>query len=217
MSSSTQHFPVYFKFMWDLLSIKFFAYVSDYHYARLLSQLWFDKSWPCLASLVFRAKLSDIWFLLGVQPVAELIKEIAILEYEVMYLEQYLLSLYRKAFDQQIPPLRPSNKEKRMESPLDTPRGSFLELPRHNIVALRGKNVVVQSGCESLTRPSKDCEVKPLDSIHRCRSSLLERSAQTSPLLESAAKALRPCQSQPVSMMEASFKASLFLYLIKLL
>ncbi|KAI6695329.1 hypothetical protein NL676_023039 [Syzygium grande] len=136
------------------------------------------------------------------RPVAELIKEIAILEYEVMYLEQYLLSLYRKAFDQQIPPLPPSNKEKRMESPLDTPRGSFLELARHNIVALRGKNVVVQSGCESLTRPSKDCEVKPLNSIHRCRSSLLERSAQTSPLVESAAKALRPCQSQPVSMME---------------
>ncbi|XP_030529477.1 uncharacterized protein LOC115740177 isoform X2 [Rhodamnia argentea] len=136
------------------------------------------------------------------KPVAELIKEIAILEYEVMYLEQYLLSLYRKAFNQQIPPLPPSNKEKRIESPLETPRGSVLELPRHNSVALQGKNAVVQSGRESLTRPSKDYEEKPFDSMHRCRSSLLERLVRTSPQAESAAKALRPCQSQPVSMME---------------
>lgn len=143
------------------------------------------------------------------RPVAELIKEIAVLEYEVMYLEQYLLSLYRKAFDQQTPPLPPSNKEKTIETPLDTPRGSFLELPRHNTVALRGKNVAVQSSCKLITRPSKDGEEKTFDSIHRCCSSLLERSAQTSSPVESAAKALRPCQSQPVSMMEYAQKTPL--------
>lgn len=49
------------------------------------------------------------------KPAMDLIKEIAILEYEVSHLEQYLLSLYRKAFDQQIlcsSPLKNNQKSK---------------------------------------------------------------------------------------------------------
>ncbi|KAK2435555.1 hypothetical protein QL285_020603 [Trifolium repens] len=48
------------------------------------------------------------------QAAKELIKEIGILELEVMYLEQYLLSLYRKRFDEHISSL--STKERRLES-----------------------------------------------------------------------------------------------------
>ncbi|XP_057951913.1 uncharacterized protein LOC131146341 isoform X5 [Malania oleifera] len=41
------------------------------------------------------------------KPASELIKEIAVLELEVVHLEQHLLSLYRKAFDQQLSSLSP--------------------------------------------------------------------------------------------------------------
>ncbi|KAL2328923.1 hypothetical protein Fmac_022350 [Flemingia macrophylla] len=51
----------------------------------------------------------------------ELIKEIGILELEVVYLEQYVLSLYRKIFDQQISSL--STKERRLELASDTNQG----------------------------------------------------------------------------------------------
>ncbi|RRT81216.1 hypothetical protein B296_00021839 [Ensete ventricosum] len=44
------------------------------------------------------------------KPTKDLIREIAVLELEVMHLEQYLLSLYRKAFDQQTSTLYPPAK-----------------------------------------------------------------------------------------------------------
>ena len=64
--------------------------------------------------------------LLMPKPATELIKEIAVLELEVVYLEQYLLSLYRKAFDQQISSVSPT-KDERLKSPLATPRGRLLK------------------------------------------------------------------------------------------
>ncbi|KAH0855487.1 hypothetical protein HID58_007968 [Brassica napus] len=60
----------------------------------------------------------------------DLIKEIALLEMEVVHLEHYLLSLYRKAFDQQITPNSESKKPK-SPSVLTTPtrRLDFCEEP----------------------------------------------------------------------------------------
>lgn len=65
-----------------------------------------------------------------VQQATDLIKEIALLEMEVVHLEHYLLSLYRKAFDQQITPNSESKKPK-SPSVLTTPtrRLDFCEEP----------------------------------------------------------------------------------------
>ena len=51
------------------------------------------------------------------QPATELIKEISVLELEVGHLEQYLLSLYRQAFDQQVTSTSPSMKDGGPKSP----------------------------------------------------------------------------------------------------
>ncbi|KAL0721685.1 hypothetical protein Bca4012_036284 [Brassica carinata] len=57
------------------------------------------------------------------KPAVDLIKDIAVLEMEVIHLEQYLLSLYRKAFDQQISSVSPNSekKEKPKSPPVTTP------------------------------------------------------------------------------------------------
>lgn len=69
------------------------------------------------------------------QPATELIKETAILELEVSNLEQYLLSLYRKAFDEQASVyVSPLSKKQSIFSPkatlLDFSR-RYDELPKH--------------------------------------------------------------------------------------
>ncbi|XP_010429318.1 PREDICTED: uncharacterized protein LOC104713812 [Camelina sativa] len=62
------------------------------------------------------------------KPPTELIKEIAVLELEVSHLEQYLLSLYRKAFDQQTSSVSPpTSKQNSSSSPKSTLRGKRLD------------------------------------------------------------------------------------------
>jgi hypothetical protein len=144
------------------------------------------------------------------KPATDLIKEIAVLELEVVYLEQYLLSLYRKAFEQQISSVSPSAKDKRLKSPVDTPRARILKASIPDVTSKRGSSTA-QTGYESLDNPWKDSigiggEEKLLDSgVLRCHSSLSQRSAfftRTSPPDESLDKALRACHSQPLSMAE---------------
>ncbi|KAK8995645.1 hypothetical protein V6N11_075910 [Hibiscus sabdariffa] len=55
------------------------------------------------------------------KPATELIKEIAVLELEVVYLEQYLLSLYRKAFEQKVSSISPSKRDERLKTPVESP------------------------------------------------------------------------------------------------
>uniref|UniRef100_A0A1J3CTF9 DUF547 domain-containing protein n=1 Tax=Noccaea caerulescens TaxID=107243 RepID=A0A1J3CTF9_NOCCA len=62
------------------------------------------------------------------KPPTELIKEIAVLELEVSHLEQYLLSLYRKAFDQSS--LSPTSKQQSSTSPKSTLRGKRVDFSR---------------------------------------------------------------------------------------
>ncbi|XP_010255002.1 PREDICTED: uncharacterized protein LOC104595798 isoform X2 [Nelumbo nucifera] len=143
----------------------------------------------------------------------ELIKEIAVLELEVVYLEQYLLSLYRKAFDQQISALSPSTMDEKLKSPLFTKKGMFLESNGPDITSDR-ENSLGQSGhlpftLDPLAHPHKEFNAigdteKLLDSgIHRSHSSLSQRTAcRTSPPMDAVAKAIRACHSQPLSMME---------------
>lgn len=134
------------------------------------------------------------------------------LELEVVYLEQYLLSLYRKAFDQQKTSVSPSSKDERLKSPINTPRARIHKASRPDITSKR-ESSVAQTGCELLDNPWKESngiggEEKLLDSgVHRCHSSLSQRSVystRTSPPADSLSKALRACHSQPLSMMEVT-------------
>ncbi|XP_022739967.1 uncharacterized protein LOC111292049 [Durio zibethinus] len=147
------------------------------------------------------------------KPATELIKEIAVLELEVVYLEQYLLSLYRKAFDQQVSYISPSKRDERLKSRVYTSRGKFLEVSRPDNVS-KVENSVVHSGYRdnSWKEPSGIGEEKLLYSgVHRCHSSLSQHSMfsnRTSPPDETLAKAVRACHSQPLSMMEYAQNAS---------
>lgn len=143
------------------------------------------------------------------KPATELIKEIAVLELEVVYLEQYLLSLYRKAFDQQISSVSPTKVE-RLKSPLTSPRGRFREVPEPDFTP-KGENPAIESDCQTIDNQMQESncvggEDKLLDSgIHRCHSSLSQHSAfptMSSPPADSLDRAVRSCHSQPLSMME---------------
>ncbi|XP_028777026.1 uncharacterized protein LOC114733699 [Neltuma alba] len=136
----------------------------------------------------------------------ELIKEIGVLELEVVYLEQYLLSLYRKRFDHQI--LSLSAKERRLETDSDTKKGSSsvsgtvtvsekeISVREHNLLSPRN----------SVGFPLKECkkELEPeavLDSsIHRSHSTLSQQSVCF--IETSQAKALDTFHSLPLSMLE---------------
>ncbi|KAL6993654.1 hypothetical protein U1Q18_011766 [Sarracenia purpurea var. burkii] len=145
---------------------------------------------------------------------AELIKEIAILEVEVVHLEQYLLSLYRKAFDQQIYS-SPATKDERSKSPLTTPRGRCLRVSKSDIT-LNREISTVQASCKLLANQRNESnnigEAKVVDSgDNRCHSSVSRcsvLSTRTSPPAVPLGKAIRACHSQPLSMMEYAQNAS---------
>lgn len=147
------------------------------------------------------------------KPATELIKEIAVLELEVVHLEQYLLSLYRQAFDQQTPPSLSKNES--LESPLTTPRGNHLQVSRSAITTKR-EITTFQARFQSLANPWSESsnlgEEKLIETAdHRSQSSLSNRSVlptRTSPPAESLGKAVRACHSQPLSMMEYAQNAS---------
>ncbi|PWA87663.1 ternary complex factor MIP1, leucine-zipper [Artemisia annua] len=131
------------------------------------------------------------------KPATELIKEIAVLEYEVSHLEQYLLSLYRKAFDQQISCPSPLRNDRTLKPPLITPRGKYLETCRADISLQANANRCFEEEEEEL-------EDELLDSgVQHCKSSVARPSAA-----EFHSKSLRACHSQPPSMMEYAHTSS---------
>ncbi|KAK1316560.1 hypothetical protein QJS10_CPA05g01576 [Acorus calamus] len=145
------------------------------------------------------------------KPTKELIKEIAVLELEVVYLEQHLLSLYRRAFDQQISALS-------HHSTIDK-TNSVQEISRLDISAKRSslafKSISIPfSRIHSPVKETESlcCTERLADSgVHRSYSSLSHRSvcsARMSPSAESLAKALRAYHSQPLSMFQAENSSS---------
>ncbi|CAO2828291.1 unnamed protein product [Amaranthus hypochondriacus] len=158
------------------------------------------------------------------KPATELIKEIAVLELEVGYLEQYLLSLYRKAFDQQISTVSPTVKDHRASSTSPTVKNKKISCISPTVndqklssPALVSRRLFVdEDAAETATKaflsvpktfsntPKEPNDSKVLDSnVHRCHSSLSHRSAiPTRPTQDSVAKALHACHSQPLSMSE---------------
>ncbi|KVI02645.1 protein of unknown function DUF547 [Cynara cardunculus var. scolymus] len=112
------------------------------------------------------------------KPATKLIKEIAVLEYEVSHLEQYLLSLYRKAFDQQISCPSPLRNVQRLKSPLITPRGKYLESCRADI-SLQANSWQEANGC------SGEEEDQLLDSgVQHCHSSYAQTTSGVISLAE---------------------------------
>ncbi|KAL0543015.1 hypothetical protein IC582_018102 [Cucumis melo] len=149
------------------------------------------------------------------KPATELIKEIAVLELEVSHLEQYLLSLYRKAFDGQISSTSPSTTDEKLKSPVNSPKAKYIVNCVPDI-ALKKEDKAVQSGYDSFGNPIREysgiCEDKLLDSsVRRCQSSLSHYSVCSKRISlpeDSLGQAVRPCLSQPMSMMEFAQNAS---------
>ncbi|KAK7257918.1 hypothetical protein RIF29_32239 [Crotalaria pallida] len=142
----------------------------------------------------------------------ELIKEIGILELEVMYLEQYLLSLYRKRYDQQI--LSPTTEERRLEFDSDTSKETSA-VPGKDAVSDKEISVLHASHLISHRNSAgfqlKECNnrLEPesvLDSsIHRCYSELSQRtvcSIDASSPVNIKTKAVDYYHSLPLSMLE---------------
>ncbi|KAL8124801.1 uncharacterized protein LOC141718889 isoform X2 [Apium graveolens] len=144
------------------------------------------------------------------KPATELIKDISVLELEVGHLEQYLLSLYRQAFDQQVTSTTPYMKDGGPKSPKTSPKEKSEVISGVNVMSNIEKPSF-RSDFQSNIIPQKD--LSDLDgedrliesSVYRCRSFLSQHStlsAQTSPPAESLGRDIRACYSQPLSMME---------------
>ncbi|KAF7015949.1 hypothetical protein CFC21_029665 [Triticum aestivum] len=155
------------------------------------------------------------------QPTNQLIREVATLELEIKHLEQYLLTLYRKAFEQA--PTLPSSLAVRQEEPAPpkpsvSSRSALMEeTPKPKATAGRGGDAMLHYSCPPLSKrrngtmmedcsPST-CPTKAMDSDHglRSQSALSFRgvcSSRISPSEESLARALRSCHSQPFSFLE---------------
>lgn len=140
------------------------------------------------------------------QPTKELIREIATLELEVMHLEQYLLTLYRRAFDQQTPTLssqpellHESAKFKLMSKRTNSNfHSSRAELHQKWTANSANDDFIVLKWQDKLLDPA----------VQRSQSSLSQRatcSARISPSEESLARALHSFHSQPLSYNEVSY------------
>lgn len=140
----------------------------------------------------------------------ELIKDISVLELEVGHLEQYLLSLYRQAFDQQVTSTPPFKGDGGPISPKTSPGEKTEVISGVNVMSNMEKPSF-RSDFQSIKNPQKDLndldgEDRLIESgVFRCRSFLSEHStlsAQTSPPAEPLGRDVRACYSQPLSMME---------------
>uniref|UniRef100_A0A6N2L1P2 DUF547 domain-containing protein n=1 Tax=Salix viminalis TaxID=40686 RepID=A0A6N2L1P2_SALVM len=145
------------------------------------------------------------------RPAKELVKEIAVLELEVVYLERYLLSLYRKTFEQQVSSLSTKDErvDERFKMSSTARKGMFPSVPgnENDVMSDKDHSADNASHLSSLT---KECNgtwgpAKLLDSsIHRCHSSMSQRSVGTSPATRLIARAVDSCHSLPLSMLELS-------------
>ncbi|KAJ9152891.1 hypothetical protein P3X46_026399 [Hevea brasiliensis] len=140
----------------------------------------------------------------------ELIKEIAVLELEVVHLERYLLSLYRNTFDhQQVSSQSICDEICKMNS--ITHKETFPVVPRQDIIADNHNSVKQSNHLTWHQNPSgnrpMECNGtwgpgKLLDSsIHQYHSSISQRSIG-SPSSKSVSRTVDTCRSLPLSMLE---------------
>ncbi|PIN12372.1 hypothetical protein CDL12_15025 [Handroanthus impetiginosus] len=147
------------------------------------------------------------------QSAEDLIKEIALLELEVVYLEKYLLSLYRRTFAKRLSTL--PTADKRPKTDVETPNSMSLQLPKTNLEPVNEDSVI---GCGSSvplddsanTLPVRSNDILGADAlidsgIYRSQSSLSHQSAcsfRASPPFEAVAEAVDAYHSLPLSMLE---------------
>ncbi|XP_020175284.1 uncharacterized protein [Aegilops tauschii subsp. strangulata] len=156
----------------------------------------------------------------------ELIREIATLELEVKNMEQYLLTLYRQAFEQQATPaLSPPDRREALKPSVSARwSGQLREAPGARVSCKSRGDAALRSSYPPPPPPRKkwndplmDCSTsacldRPNDSdALRCQSALSCRgicSSRISPSEESLARALRSCHSQPFSFLEEDAAAA---------
>ncbi|VAI22373.1 unnamed protein product [Triticum turgidum subsp. durum] len=155
----------------------------------------------------------------------ELIREIATLELEVKNMEQYLLTLYRQAFEQQAPALSPPDRREALKPSVSARwSGQLREAPCARVSCKSRGDAVLRSSYPPPPPPRKkwndplmDCSTSAcLDRLNdsdalRCQSALSCRgicSSRISPSEESLARALRSCHSQPFSFLEEDAAAA---------
>nr|AAO59425.1 putative ternary complex factor MIP1 [Antirrhinum majus] len=150
------------------------------------------------------------------QPAENLIKEIALLELEVEYLEKYLLSLYRRSFTKRLSTLQAVDK--RPKPNVETHKRTFSEVPKTNLASVREDSVISCSTLENttdmFTKERNDIfeEEQLYDSgICRSQSSLSQHSAcsfRVSPSFESLARGVDSYHSLPLWMLERAEDAT---------
>lgn len=147
------------------------------------------------------------------KPTEELIKEIAVLELEVICLEQHLLALYRKAFDQQICSVSSSCDMEINKQPARSFSGiltgsselDFSTPRKHQLLQSSGMVMARKSTPTTLTSETSTSHYNDKTGIGRSHSSLLQRSicsARVSPSANNLARALKPCHTLPLSFVE---------------
>ncbi|XP_004248733.1 uncharacterized protein [Solanum lycopersicum] len=121
----------------------------------------------------------------------DLIKEVALLELEIMYLEKYLLSMYRKTFAKRLQSLNDTTKTK--------------EVKKHDNIIIYENKITNTSPSMPPVEGSGDPSLVDT-SIVRCHSSLshtaVAASFKPSPLVGVLADALDSYHSLPLSMLE---------------
>ncbi|CAN6202918.1 unnamed protein product [Urochloa humidicola] len=157
------------------------------------------------------------------KPATQLIREVATLELEIKHLEQYLLTLYRKAFEQQQQQqgatFQSSDVHVHREAPKLSVSSRSMQLdetPKAKAAIRRGGDPMLHYSCPPLSKerngavddssPST-CPRRTTDFDHglRSQSALSFRgvcSSRISPTEDSLARALRSCHSQPFSFLE---------------
>ncbi|XP_048595506.1 uncharacterized protein LOC106366280 isoform X2 [Brassica napus] len=122
------------------------------------------------------------------KPAIDLIKDIAVLEMEVIHLEQYLLSLYRKAFDQQTSSVTPnSDKKKKPKSPPVTTPTRRLDFSEEDDTPLKTDPLLPAGGRDQTE-----------SSFHRSHSQRSAFECKKASPEDSWGKAIRSCHSQPL-------------------
>lgn len=132
------------------------------------------------------------------------------LELEILYFERYLLSLYRKTFDQQMSSV--STADGRLDSALVTEKGTSSEVSgqaEENSILHHSRNLMPPRNslgslqeCDDMWEPEKLLD----SSIHRSHSSLSQRSFcsfRTSPR-KFLNNAVNSYHSLPLSMLEVT-------------
>ncbi|KAI0503539.1 hypothetical protein KFK09_014473 [Dendrobium nobile] len=114
-------------------------------------------------------------------PAKELIREIAVLELEVMHLEQYLLSLYRKAFDQQVTIASPHVPPKtRLKAPISCQKMLFQvpkpEISSKKIPVVNSTRILPSQMSANKLADESCCENLANLSINRSHSALNHRA-----------------------------------------